>query len=70
MPAENKKLSKELIEQSFSLTDITENILYYRKFFLMIFGVIFSLTIVYALMATPIYTADVLIQVESKKGVA
>lgn len=68
MPAENKKLSKELIEQSFSLTDITENILYYRKFFLMIFGVIFSLTIVYALMATPIYTADVLIQVESKKG--
>lgn len=55
---------------SISFSDILENLIYYRKVFYIIAGAVFSLALVYALLATPIYRADVLIQVEDKKSSA
>lgn len=55
---------------SFSFSDILENIVYYRKTFLTIAIIIFSVAVIYALSSTPIYKVDVLIQVEDKKSSA
>lgn len=57
-------------ESSFSVSEIFENILYYKKIFIAVVVIVFGITIVYALLATPIYKVDVLIQVEDKKGSA
>lgn len=55
-------------ESGLSLIDILENLLYYKWHFFAVASIVFAISVVYALMATPIYTADVLIQVEEKKG--
>lgn len=55
---------------SISFSDILENIIYYRTVFYIVAGAIFGMAVVYALLATPIYKADVLIQVEDKKSSA
>lgn len=52
----------------FSLTDVIENIFFFRWYFLGCFALVASLSIVYALLASPVYTANALIQVEEKKG--
>ena len=51
-----------------SLIDIIENVYFFRWFFFATFAIITSGAILYALFASPIYTADALIQVEEKKG--
>ncbi|MDH6525563.1 polysaccharide biosynthesis tyrosine autokinase [Polynucleobacter sphagniphilus] len=53
-----------------SLVEIIENVYFFRWFFLGTFAIITSLAILYALFASPVYTADALIQVEEKKGAA
>ena len=55
-------------EAGLSLIDILENVLYFRWPFIVVAMVVFALSVFYAIMATPIYTADALIQVEEKKG--
>lgn len=55
-------------EQGFSLVDLVENVFYFRWYFIGVALAIFAGSIVYALIKSPIYTADVLIQVEEKKG--
>lgn len=55
-------------EQGLSLVDLVENVFYFRWYFIGVTLAIFAGSIVYALMKSPIYTADVLIQVEEKKG--
>ena len=49
-------------------SEIFENVIYYRWVFVTIFGIVFTSGAVYTLSKTPIYRADVLIQVESKQG--
>jgi len=53
-----------------SLVEIIENVYFFRWFFFGTFAIITSLAILYALFASPVYTADALIQVEEKKGAA
>ena len=53
-----------------SLTEIIENVYFFRWFFFGTFALITSLAILYSLFASPVYTADALIQVEEKKGAA
>jgi len=55
-------------EEGLSLIDILENVVYFRWQFIIVAAVVFTLSVFYAIMATPVYTADVLIQVEEKKG--
>ncbi|MGV1015860.1 MAG: polysaccharide biosynthesis tyrosine autokinase [Fluviibacter phosphoraccumulans] len=50
-----------------SIADLLENIVYYRMVFFAASSLIFGIALIYALFATPIYTSDVLIQVEDKK---
>ena len=52
----------------FSLVDLLENVFFFRWYFLACFALVASLAILYALIASPIYTANALIQVEEKKG--
>lgn len=49
-------------------SEIFENVIYYRWVFVTIFGIVFTSGAIYTLSKTPIYRADVLIQVESKQG--
>ena len=51
-----------------SLTDILDNFFYYKWFFVVTAAVVTVLAGAYALVATPIYQADALIQVEDKKS--
>ena len=51
-----------------SLADLLDNIFYFRWHFLVVFLSTTLLAILYAIIATPIYIADVVIQVEEKKG--
>lgn len=51
-----------------SLTDILDNFFYYKWFFVVTASVVTLLAGAYALVATPIYQADALIQVEDKKS--
>ena len=55
-------------ESSFSLVDILENVFFFRWYFIGTFAIIASFSVFYALLASPIYVADALIQVEEKKG--
>ena len=68
--AENINNSPQEDEVSISFSDFFENILYYRKIFFIVSGFVFAIALIYALFATPIYKADVLIQVEDKKSSA
>ena len=52
----------------FSVTDLLENLFFFRWYFLGCFALVASLSIVYALIASPVYTANALIQIEEKKG--
>lgn len=52
----------------FSVTDLLENIFFFRWYFLGCFALVASLSILYALIASPVYTANALIQIEEKKG--
>ena len=63
---DNRPLVQE--EEGLSLVDILENVLYFKWHFIVVASVVFTLSVFYAIMATPVYTADVLIQVEEKKG--
>lgn len=51
-----------------SLTDILDNFLYYKWFFVVTAAVVTLLAAAYALVATPIYQSDALIQIEDKKS--
>jgi len=51
-----------------SLADILDDVLFYRWHFIAVTVLAAVLSAAYALIATPIYTADALIQVENKKG--
>jgi tyrosine-protein kinase Etk/Wzc len=55
-------------EQGLSLVDLVENVFYFRWYFIGVAVAIFAASILYALVKSPVYTADVLIQVEEKKG--
>lgn len=66
----NQKMHQSLMqeESNFSLTDLIENVFFFRWFFFTVFALITAIAIVYALLAPPVYQADALIQVEEKKG--
>ncbi len=64
--SDNRSLIQE--EEGLSLIDILENVLYFRWHFIIVASIVFALSVLYAIMATPIYTADALIQIEEKKG--
>ena len=53
---------------SFSLVDILENIFFFRWYLLIVFLICFILSFFYALSATPIYSANALIQVQDRKS--
>ena len=55
-------------DRSLSIVDLLDNVFYFRWHFIVVFFLITSLSLIYAVVATPIFTADVLIQVEEKKG--
>jgi tyrosine-protein kinase Etk/Wzc len=55
-------------DDTISLADILDNVLFYRWHFIAVTILAVVLSAAYALIATPIYTADALIQVESKSG--
>ena len=55
-------------EEGISPVDILENLLYYWKAFVIVAAIATAMAVVLAIIATPIYTADVLIQVEPQKG--
>lgn len=59
VPRESLKLSP---------VDLFENLLHYRWTFIGIFAAILILAIAYAVISTPIYSADALIQVEENKA--
>ncbi|RQS36452.1 lipopolysaccharide biosynthesis protein [Burkholderia sp. Bp8992] len=51
----------------FTLTELLENVFYYRNAFISVFLGCLLLAIVYAMSATPIYSVDTLIQVQENK---
>lgn len=53
-------------ESSISIVDLLENFLYYRWHFVVTFVLVTSLALFYAILATPIYVADSLIQIDRK----
>jgi tyrosine-protein kinase Etk/Wzc len=57
-------------EEGLSIIDLIENLLYYWKAFVAVAIVVALLSIFRAIISTPIYTSDVLIQVEPQKGAA
>lgn len=68
-PNEQSYAGAQIQEQGgISLVDIIENVLFFRWYFLVTFITILCFGILYALLASPIYIADALIQVEEKKG--
>ncbi len=63
---DNRPLIQE--EEGLSLIDILENVIYFKWYFIVVASAVLALSVFYAVIATPIYTADVLIQIEEKKG--
>jgi len=55
-------------DDTISLLDLLENLLYYRWYFIGTTFLAMVLSVGYAIIATPIYTSDTLIQVEEKKA--
>lgn len=51
-----------------TFVDLIENLFYYRWHFVFVFALAVAAAAIYAILATPIYSADSLIQVEEKKG--
>lgn len=52
----------------FSLTDILDTMLQYIGTIVTVFVTVLVLGVLYALLATPVYRADALVQIEEKKG--
>ncbi len=52
----------------FSLTDILDTLLQYLGTIVAVFVTVLVLGVLYALLATPIYRADALVQIEEKRG--
>ncbi len=65
-PNNNGQLIVE--ETRFSITDLIENLIYYRWHFLVVLLLVTSTSVFYAFFARPIFTSDVLIQVDRKTG--
>ncbi|WP_108647153.1 polysaccharide biosynthesis tyrosine autokinase [Polynucleobacter rarus] len=65
--ANNPQIQEESTAK-FSIVDIVENIYFFRWAFLLIFVSILLVSILYALLASPIYISDALVQVEDKKS--
>jgi len=55
-------------DDTISLVDLLDNFLYYKWHFIVVTLLALVLSVAYAIIATPIYTADALVQVEEKKG--
>ena len=55
-------------DDTISLADILDNVFFYRWHFIAVTILAVVISAAYAIIATPIYTADALIQVESKSG--
>ncbi|AWB32905.1 polysaccharide biosynthesis tyrosine autokinase [Orrella marina] len=55
-------------DDTISLVDLLDNFLYYKWYFIIVTLIAGALSLGYAIIATPIYTADALIQIEEKKG--
>lgn len=64
----NSPLIQEESNAKFSLVDIVENIYFFRWAFLLTFISILLISIIYAVLASPIYISDALVQVEDKKS--
>jgi tyrosine-protein kinase Etk/Wzc len=47
---------------------LLDNLIYYKWHFIVVTVLAIALSVAYAMMATPVYTADALVQVEEKKG--
>lgn len=57
-------------DSEISLSDILDNLIEYRTIFGAVAAACLAVALGYAVIATPVYTADALIQVEEKKGSA
>lgn len=55
-------------ESGISFIDMIENLLYYWRWFVVVAAIVGAIGVMLAIIATPIYTSDVLIQVEPPKG--
>ena len=55
-------------DDTISLVDLLDNFLYYKWYFIVITFLAGALSLGYAIIATPVYTADALIQVEQRKS--
>ena len=55
-------------DSSLSLIDLLDNLFYFRWYFIFTLFFVSGLALLYAILATPIFVADALIQVEDKKG--
>ena len=55
-------------DDTISLVDLLDNLLYYKWHFIVVIVLAMALSLAVAIMSTPIYTADALVQVEEKKG--
>lgn len=55
-------------DDTISLVDLLDNFLYYKWYFIVATLLAMALSLGYAIIATPVYTADALVQVEEKKG--
>ena len=66
----NNQQNKPLIqgEDTISIVDLLDNLIYYKWYFFGVTILAIAFSLAYAIMATPIYTADALVQVEEKKG--
>jgi tyrosine-protein kinase Etk/Wzc len=69
-PGAADNLPSSLDDSGLSLADLVENFLHYWWVFLAIFLSAIALSLAYAVVAPPIYTADVMIEVEPQKGTA
>ena len=54
--------------KGFTLVDLLENLFFFRWYLLAISSGIFAIAVFYAFVATPIYSANALIQVQERKG--
>ena len=55
-------------DDTISLVDLLDNLIYYKWHFILVTLLAMVLSVASAIMATPIFTADALVQVEEKKG--
>lgn len=55
-------------EGGISIVDMIENLLYYWRWFVVVAAIVGAIGVVRAIIATPIYTSDVLIQIEPPKS--